>query len=279
MRSIYDMPTVQQFCYQFSAAVEETLKGISNCGFSYFTSQYSYYDVPDGMVVFKEIPKVPSPVVRNGCKENVEKIRQWARTYGDSTRQLSVRAKSTKDNPGTLPIGAFGRQKLPNNPASLEGLTERLEESVTAGVNEENVEKEESIALVANKDDVILIAKLKEISGPFILGKLAQTLNKTSSKVKTHQYANDPEDSLIFTFTAQVEKHLVIGTVWEVQFTDEDFHIDLNQELYEECLERTRGVEERDMTDVDEEELEEEQDPRVRTTSSGKILKLPNRFY
>ena len=36
------------------------------------------------------------------------------------------------------------------------------------------------------------------------------------------------------------------------------------------------------MTDVDEEEFEEEQDPRVRTTSSGKILKvlkLPNRFY
>ena len=65
-----------------------------------------------------------------------------------------------------------------------------------------------------------------------------------------------------------------------MQFTaDEDFNIDLKQELYEECLERTSGVEERDMTDVDEEELEEEQDPRVRTTSSGKILKLPNRFY
>ena len=46
----------------------------------------------------------------------------------------------------------------------------------------------------------------------------------------------------------------MIGIVWEVQFTDEDFHIDLNQE----CLELTRGVEERDMTDVDEEEFEEE---------------------
>ena len=31
MRSIYDMPTVQKFCYQFSAVVEETLKRISNC--------------------------------------------------------------------------------------------------------------------------------------------------------------------------------------------------------------------------------------------------------
>ena len=34
-----------------------------------------------------------------------------------------------------------------------------------------------------------------------------------------------------------------------------------------------------DMTDVDEEELEGKQDPRVRTTSSGRILKLPKRFY
>ena len=103
---------------------------------------------------------------------------------------------------------------------------------------------------------MILIAKFKEISG-----KLAQNLKRTSSKVKTHLYASDTEDCLIFNYeftTHQVEKHLVIGTVWEVQFTDEDFHIDLNQELYEECLERTRGVEERDMTDVDEEELEEE---------------------
>ena len=115
----------------------------------------------------------------------------------------------------------------------------------------------------------------------FILGKLAQNLKRTSSKVKTHLYASDPEDCLIlnYEFTAQVEKHHVIGTVWEVQFTDEDFLSDLNQELYKECLECTRRVEERDMTDVDEEELEEEQDPRVGTFSSGRILKLPNRSY
>ena len=59
------------------------------------------------MVVLKEIPKVPSPVASKGCKEDVEKIRQWDRTYGDSTRQLSVRAKSTKDNPGTMTRSAF----------------------------------------------------------------------------------------------------------------------------------------------------------------------------
>ena len=108
--------------------------------------------------------------------------------------------------------------------------------------------------------------------GNFILGKLAQNLKRTSSKVKTHLYASDPEDCLIFNyeFTAQVEKHRVIGTVWEVQFTDtdEDFLIDLNQELYEECLERTRGLKKEEL----EKELEEKQHPRLRTTSSGRIL-------
>ena len=121
MRSIYEMPTVQKFCHQFSAAVEETLKQISNCGFSYFTPRDSYYDVPEGMFSFEEIPKVPCPVARKGSKEDVIKIRHWATTYGDSTRQLSVRAKSTKDNPGTLPISTDGRQTLPEQSSSFGG--------------------------------------------------------------------------------------------------------------------------------------------------------------
>ena len=126
---------------------------------------------------------------------------------------------------------------------------------------------------------MILIAKFKEISGPFILWKLAQNLKRTSSKVKTHLYASDPKDCLIFSyeFTAQVEKHLVTGTVWELQFTDEGFHIDLNQELYKECLERTRGVEERRTW---------KRTWRGTTSScqnnlfrKNPKLKLPNRFY
>ena len=34
----------------------------------------------------------------------------------------------------------------------------------------------------------------------------------------------------------------MIGTVGDVQFTDEDFHIDLDQEQYKEFLEHIRGV-------------------------------------
>lgn len=144
-------------------------------------------------------------------------------------------AKSTKDNPGTLPISAYGRRELPNNPASLEDLTERLQEaSGTAEVNEESV-------FEIKKDDVVLITKFERIGEPFILGKLSQNLKRNSSKVKTHLYASDPEDCLTFNyeFTALVERQLVIGTVGQVEFTDEDFHIELHQELYEECLQHT----------------------------------------
>ena len=53
-------------------------------------------------------------------------------------------------------------------------------------MNGETVEREETITLVGNKDDVILIAKFEGIGGPFILGKLVQNLKRTSPRVKTH---------------------------------------------------------------------------------------------
>ena len=61
----------------------------------------------------------------------------------------------------------------------------------------------------------------------------------------------------------------MIGTVGDVQFTDEDFHIDLDQEQYEEFLELIRGVEE---SETDEEDLEQEHDRRIRRTSSGRTF-------
>ena len=66
------------------------------------------------------------------------------------------------------------------------------------------------------------------------------------------------------------------GTVGDVQFTEEDFHIDLDQDQYEEFLERVRGVE---VCETDEENFEEEHDPRVRQTTSGRTLRFPDRFY
>ena len=62
-----------------------------------------------------------------------------------------------------------------------------------------------------------------------------------------HMYTGNPEDSLTFNYefkTALVERRNMIGTVRDMQFTDEDFHIDLDREQYEEFPECIRGVEE-----------------------------------
>ena len=102
-------------------------------------------------------------------------------------------------------------------------------------------------------------------------------------EVKTHVYASHPEYCLIFNyeFTAQVEKHLVTGTV-SLSLGSAIHRRRFSYRFKPRALRRMsrahKGVKERDMTDVDEEELEEEQ-ARVRTTSSGRILKLSNSFY
>ena len=64
MREVHDVPSVQ-----FSAAVEETVKRTTQCGFNYFTNPRSYYEVPDGMVSFGDLPKLPRPPKHPGTKK------------------------------------------------------------------------------------------------------------------------------------------------------------------------------------------------------------------
>lgn len=49
-----------QFCYQFSAAVEDTQTN-QQLWLQLFFLAILVYDVPEGMAVFEEIPQVPSP--------------------------------------------------------------------------------------------------------------------------------------------------------------------------------------------------------------------------
>lgn len=99
MREVYEVPTVIQYSHQFPFAVEETVKRTTNCGFNYFTNRRSYYDIPENMVSFEELPDIPRPPKQNGTQQDLSTMRKWAKEYGRSSRQLTVRAKSTKDNP------------------------------------------------------------------------------------------------------------------------------------------------------------------------------------
>ena len=66
MREVYEVPTVIQCADQFPEAVEETVKRITNCGFSYFTNRESYYEIPENMVSFEAMVKIPRPLKRPG---------------------------------------------------------------------------------------------------------------------------------------------------------------------------------------------------------------------
>ena len=71
MREVYEVLTVIQYACQFPEAVEETVKRITNCGFSYFTNRESYYEVPENMVSFEAKPKIPRLPKRPGTQEDV----------------------------------------------------------------------------------------------------------------------------------------------------------------------------------------------------------------
>ena len=81
MREVHDVPSVLRYAHQFSAAVEETVKRTTQCGFNYFTNPRSYYEVPDGMVSFGDLPKLPRPPKHPCTTQEVTELRKWAQEY------------------------------------------------------------------------------------------------------------------------------------------------------------------------------------------------------
>ena len=63
-------------------------------------------------------------------KKQLDEMRKWREEFGQSVRQVTVRNKSTKDNPGTLPINCYIAK--PNDPKPVDfsnlSLTVPLEE-------------------------------------------------------------------------------------------------------------------------------------------------------
>ena len=70
------------------------------------------------MISFGELPKLPRPPKPYETAHEIALQRKWAKQYGNPLRQLSVPAKSTKDNPGSLLISAYGRRILTINPSA-----------------------------------------------------------------------------------------------------------------------------------------------------------------
>ena len=113
------MPLVLQFAHRWSSTLRKHLKRNNRCRFNYFTSASSYYSQQRGSFSFSLIPPMPKPE-RNPSvtKSQLDKMRKWRAEFGQSVRQVTVRTKSTKDNPGTLPINCYSSKPAAPQPVA-----------------------------------------------------------------------------------------------------------------------------------------------------------------
>jgi len=207
IREVYEVLTVMQHSHQLPVALEETVKRTTSCGFNYFTNRRSYYDVPENVVSFEELPDIPRPSKHPGTQQDLSMMRKWAKEYGRSSRQLSVRTKSTKDNPGTLPISAYGRRNLSANPSSaLSEIRSNVASDTSVSEEKDDVVldyvpvTEDAVPTIAySKGSTLLISHDERVPGPFLLGSLAQDWKPRllTDTARTHIYAPDPEDCLL----------------------------------------------------------------------------------
>lgn len=93
----------------------------------YFTHQRSYYPGPEVAMELGNVPELnPIPVVSMD-RDNVVKMRGWAREHGQCVWQLTVKQRTTKFSAGTLPLSAYS-VKLRQDPLDMNVKEEILED-------------------------------------------------------------------------------------------------------------------------------------------------------
>ena len=105
MRDGNDMPLVLQFAHRLSSTLRE-LKRNTKCSFNYFTSSSAFYSKQLGFLPFSTNPTMSKPE-KDSKVTRRQLAEMWCEEFGQSVRQATVRNKSTKDNPGTLPINCY----------------------------------------------------------------------------------------------------------------------------------------------------------------------------
>lgn len=129
-------------------------------------------------------------------------------------------------NPGTLPISAYGRRTLGNNPLmSLDEMRHNViweEDALVVGEEVEGEEEEDSSInenfekgllvtptnteaesdLVFRKDSVVLISQDDRVSGPFLLGRLTKTGKEDQRRRPKHKCMPQTAKTVSFSSTS-----------------------------------------------------------------------------
>ena len=139
-------------------------------------------------------------------------------------RRWLLKLKRKWYNPGTLPISAYGRRTLGNNPLmSLDEMRHNViweEDALVVGDEVEGEEEEDSSInenfdegssgdtneaesdLVFIKDFVVLISQDDRLSGPFLLGRLTKTGKEDQRRWPKHKCMPQRAKTVSFSSTS-----------------------------------------------------------------------------
>ena len=132
------------------------------------------------MVSFEELPNIPGPSTPQATQQDLSRMRKWAKEYRRSLWQLTVRAKSTKDNLGTLPVTAYGRwEPEANSSFSLSEIRSNI--CVDSDIPTSDDEDDFDVdcvpvtmncvpTITVSKGSTLLILHDERVSSPFLLG-------------------------------------------------------------------------------------------------------------
>lgn len=232
MREGNDMPLVCQFSYRFSATVREHLKRSTKCSFNYFTSSSSYYTTHKGFLPFSSIPAMPKPK-RNFLisSQQLAEMRKWRAEYGQSVRQLTVRNKSTKDNPGTLPINCYTTQPRDPQPVDFQMLANLGETATDVDSTPPLFMKGSFVAIKPGYQPTHLP------QGPFFLGRCINDVKPSERRAEVQIFTLDFMLPLHFTDAHIIYTVDVKGILREItSISMEDDLVSLGEIEYSCCM-------------------------------------------
>ena len=162
-------------------------------------------------------------------------MRKWREEFGQSVRQVTVRNKSTKDNPGTLPINCYFTKPSEPQPVDFDNLL-----SMASASDEEDPVASSSSNLFC-KDAFVVIkpgyqpSRLPE--APFFLGKCKNNAKASERKLTVSIYAQDqllPFNFVDAQLQCQIEISGILRKAENVRI--EDDVVALDEDEYSICV-------------------------------------------
>ena len=103
-------PDMLEFSRIFPAATEDLLMRISDLPFIYQTKATPFYQALGKEYLKCEIPKFPKPACKILSPEDKHLLDDYKKCYLEGVRQRNIRAQTTKDSVGTLPLYVYQKK-------------------------------------------------------------------------------------------------------------------------------------------------------------------------